>query len=252
MHLRAYFPVFSAMIALSLAGAGACTSTNVVVVGGDGGGGGGVDDAGDGSLVDPPLPDGSTEDAKTDAPPGAKNPYGIPYPNQFLGLRPRSGSTRGDVLADLSFTGYLPNATTTSTVRLASVFDPEGRTHDVVALVLVAAWDTYSNAFVNALSALPARVAVLTVLGEGMSPGAAATASNLDAWHTKRPTVWNVLDPAFAQFGTLFTAANAVPVFVILDARTMEIVSAEPGLPPNTKQALEDFATTTKARAPSY
>jgi hypothetical protein len=254
MLFRPYFPLLAAVLAASLAAASACTTTSVVFVGSDGGGD--PDGSSDGPTIDP-EPDGSVADAtpQADAPSGEKNPYGIPYPTKFIGFRVRSGSTRGEVLADLSFTGYLPNATTTSTIRLASVFDPEGRTHDIVALLLVSSWDANSGQLMNQLSSLPARVATFAVLGEGASPGMAATAAALDTWRAKTATaktMWNALDPEWTQFGPLYADVMAVPVVVILDARTMEIVSSEAGRPNDPKQTLADFATTTKARPPAY
>lgn len=238
-------------VATLAAGAG-CSSTNVTIIKGDGGGDAEVtfpsDDAGtdDASAADAAAGDSAPTTA-------AKNPYGVAYPTAHLGWTVRSGSTPGDVIANLTFPGYAAGAgTTTGTISLADVFDPEGRTHDMVAVLLVTRWDANSNQMLVALSkGLPARVALFAVLGEGPTAGTAATAADLGSWHTKYPAVASYLDPKFSQWTTLLTVA-AVPYVIELDARTMETVSAEVGALTSPKSDLETAAAAIKARPASY
>lgn len=249
--LSRFVPAAASLLVAWLATQAGCSSTTVTVIRGDGGGDGGVAF----TEADAEADDG----AASDAPPGdavtagsAKNPYGVAYPSAHLGWAVRSGSTRGDVIANLSLSGYAAGSSTTTTGSLADVFDPEGRTHDMVAVLIVTRWDVNSNQMLVALSkGLPARVALFTVLGEGPMPGATATAADLTAWHTKYPAVASYLDPEFSQWKTLLTVA-AVPYVIELDARTMEIVSAEAGAPPSPKSDLETAAAAIKGRPASY
>jgi hypothetical protein len=244
------FAALSVLVASTAAEAG-CSSTNVTVITGEGGSEAGPT-VGD---VDAEAADAGPDAITGDSAPttGAKNPYGVAYPTAHIGWTVRSGNTPGDVIANLKLAGYAAGAGTTPTTgSLADVFDPEGRTHDMVAALLVTAWDANSSQMVIALSkALPARVALFVVLGEGNMPGAAATASDLTTWHAKYPAIASYLDPAFGQWTTVLTVA-AVPFVVELDARTMEIVSAGAGASQTPKADFEAAAAAIKARQPSY
>jgi hypothetical protein len=179
----------------------------------------------------------------------------VAYPTQNIGLRVRSVNGRGSVIANAMFTGYAPKASTTSKVQLADVFDPQGRTHDIVAVILEDAWDPYSRSLVESLmAASPARVALFQVLGQGSTPNVAATQSDLSTWHTRYPVsaAWTVLDPLFTRFPAPLYDNSAVPAIIILDARTMEIVSSEVGKPSNPTVTLEGFRDAVKARLPAY
>lgn len=211
---------------------------------------------GDGAAVEPEEA-AVAQDAASDADASFSemNPYGFEYPTSFLGTRVRVGAARGSVIANLKFIGYAPNATNANGVQLADVFDPQGRTHDIVALILNGSWDPASQEMMAALrSGIPARVALVSVLGEGSTRGAAATPSELATWRLQSgvPSAWFLLDPAFNQFPVPLFSHETLPALVILDARTMEIVSSGVGLPPQTKTALESFRDETKARAPAY
>src|SRR4051794_22850765 len=95
-----------------------------------------------------PAAEASADDAgsssSSDGPVGAKNPYGVPYPTDRLGWTIRSGDTPGDAIENLTWPGYAPNgAGKNRDVQLADVYDPEGRTHDIVALLSMAIWNVY-------------------------------------------------------------------------------------------------------------
>lgn len=216
----------------------------VAADGGDANGEDGAPDAAADTATEAPLPLAKKE-----------NPYGVPYPTQGIGTRVRAANVRGSVIENLLFTGYAPFATSTSRVQLADVYDPQGRTHDIVALLLVARWDVYSNDMTQKLaSSLPVRVAILSVLGEGLTPGEASTLSDLAPWRMQvnTPPVWVVLDPSFPHLRPLLDDKKALPGVIVLDARTMEIVSGLVGAPSKPKQDLEAIRDTVKARPPSY
>jgi hypothetical protein len=227
---------------------GCSSSTNDTVVACDAG-------DGDSGLPGEPVEAAAPPiDAESDAAPltDGKNPYGVAYPTKSLGYRVRAMGTKGNVIPNLKFTGYARGDAAPSIVELADVLDPEGRTHDVVAVHLVSAWDLYSKEIVKDVKAAPpTRAALLLAFGEGETPGAAATSKNLGDWWTQTNLpAWYALDSSFAQLSTFFD--GNLPVLVVLDARTMEIVSYTPGYFADWKTKLEAAAAEVKARPPSY
>lgn len=201
-----------------------------------------------------PVADGGTPNEGTDAAAASarKNPYGVPYPTKNLGFGARSGETPGAVLPDVALVGYRPGADTTGEVALADVFDPEGRTHDLVAVMLCASWNEPSNALMASLGQKsPSRVALLAVLGESGSAGNPATLESLTTWRPKVPaTVHNLLDPGWSTLVGL--RATSVPYVVLLDARTMEIVNVQAGAPADPAATFESVREAVRARAPSF
>lgn len=241
------------VLALVFAAGAACTSSTVAS----------SDDAGadaqtvpTGTSTTTATADGSTPPA--DATPGdataesPKNPYGVPYPTKNLGWQARLDKNPGNVIPNVSVTGYLPGKTLTSKLSLVDVFDPDGKTHDLVAVLLCASWDSVSNKMMADLSsAAPNRVALFSVMGEGPTQGVAATLQNLETWRAKVPSVaFNGLDPSFSQFTGV--RVTALPTIVLLDARTMEIVSLEAGAPTDPKAEFEAAAADVKARPPAF
>lgn len=200
--------------------------------------------------------DGALDAAPLDARPPANNPYGKPYPTEHLGERVRLGLVPGDVLRNLSFTGYPPGITSASFVQMATFYDPEGRTHDLVAILMVNVWDSHSREAMAALAPpqLPDRVALISVLGEADAPQKPAALADLTEWRTRASVgVWHVLDPRFAQFPEAVGVKQASPSMILLDARTMEIVRDEAGaVTADAKKFFEDFAAAVRKRPPSY
>ncbi|MBX3187651.1 MAG: hypothetical protein KF819_11575 [Labilithrix sp.] len=198
-----------------------------------------------------PVP-AEEQDAGTDAPSSASgvNPYGVPYPTDNIGTKPRAGSVRGDRIANASFQGYAPGKTTLGTVSFADLYDPQGKTHDVVIVVAGGLWDAYTPQTLNAIKASTKRIATLAVLGEGTTPGAPATLANLATWRTSHSFATTALDAGFKVFGSYFDA-TAVPFVMFIDARTMEIASAGVG-GITTTQAIDSAVTGITSRAASY
>jgi len=87
-------------------------------------------------------------------------------------------------MQNLVLNGYAPNSTTLGPVSLADLYDPQGKTHDVVILVAGAMWDTFTGQTLTAIKGSAKRIATLAVLGEGTTPGAPATLANLATWRS--------------------------------------------------------------------
>lgn len=171
----------------------------------------------------------SPDDAGADATPEpALNPYGVAYPTDHLGTKSRDGAGRGDRIANLSLQGYAPGSTALGTVSFANLYDPNRKSHDVIIVVAGSLWDPYTKAGLDAVKASTKRIATLVVLGEGTSSGVPATLANLSTWRASYPWATTALDAAFKVFHPFFDAA-AVPLFMVIDARTMEIVQGGVG-----------------------
>ena len=171
-----------------------------------------------------PSSDGGTDAAGS----SGVNPYGVPYPTDHLGTHARSGSARGERVDNLGFQGYRPSTTTLRKVSLADLYDPDGKTHDVVFLVGGTQWSGPDQATLDSLKASTKRIATLAVLGEGTSPGQAATLTNLATYRAKNAFATTALDSDFTVLGAYFDK-SAVPFVMVIDARTMEIVTAGVG-----------------------
>ncbi len=172
---------------------------------------------------------GTSKDAGADAPTGGElNPYGVAYPTDHIGTRWRSGATRGDRISNLSMQGYPQGSTTLGSISLADLYDPQGKTHDVVVLMAGALWDTFTPQTLAAIKGSTKRIATLAILGEGPSPGTAATLTNLSAWRASYPWATTALDAGFVKLGP-FLDRMALPLVMFIDARTMEIASGGVG-----------------------
>ncbi len=236
---------------VAFVGLAACSATLQATPGGgatDTDGGAEASSSADAATASPDA----TTTVPSEAGPGENNPYGVPYPTANLGWRARAGRTAGLVMPNVKLVGYLPGASATSPVSLADVFDPQGKTHDLVAVFLCASWSAPSNQLMAEIDkGAPKRVAMLAVLGEAASVGTPATLGSLEAWRPKVPaTVHNLLDPSWSKFTGI--TVDAVPYVVLLDARSMEIVSASPGFSASPAADLEAAAADVKARPVSY
>lgn len=212
----------------------------------------------------PPPPDAGTEvDAGTPppappppppAPVTPKNPYGAPYPTQHLGYRPRSADdlTAGDVVPNTIWgTGYLPNASAPSVIQLADVYDPEGRTHDLVLVSSLWHGVSPSDLVVQQLTAKsPRRVAVLYLVHNAVGVSAPEL-SHLTELHGRHASAWGALDPGAGALSRKFPL-QGYPHLVTLDARTMEILTEASGAPPDLVSDLEALRLRVVARPPAY
>lgn len=194
----------------------------------------------------------------------AKNPYGVEYPTKNIGLEPRKGSIPGNVMKNYKFRGIAhadantavdPSAELT-TVSLADYFDPETRNFKVIHLNVASVWCPPCNAETEQAVAQAAKIAGLKVafvqvLADGPVQGTGATVQDLQFWIKKHnPKFPQLLDPDLKNLGQFFDAA-AVPWNADLDARTMEILSAGTGAPPDLEAEVSKWASWVDSNPPS-
>lgn len=158
----------------------------------------------------------------------ATSPDGVPYPTTNIGWNARTGSKPGQTIPNVTLPGYAANSATLTNVSMADLFDPNGKTHDAIVLLAVSVWDVYSPKAMEIALASKRRVRVLSVLGEGTAAGTPSTAANLTSWRARFPKATHMHDPGFKAFGPAFDAA-AVPLTMIISAKTMEICSSGVG-----------------------
>jgi hypothetical protein len=94
----------------------------------------------------------------------------------------------------------------------------------------------------------PAKTVVLVALGEGSKPGVAPTTADFRQWRDERTWAWHALDPGFTGLKEL--TQSAVPIVVLLDARTMEISFLKVGA--MTPAQIEAEVKAIRERGPSY
>ncbi len=171
------------------------------------------------------------------------SPQGVAYPTNNIGYTPRSGpevgSKPGNVIRNYKFLGYPESDSTKGLqpVALADYFDPEGKNYKIIHIIVSGVWCTYckmeTDALVPQIPDLKAqKVVFLTALSEDSNHNPAQQ-SDLDFWVKSHKTNFTqVLDPGNQQLGPFFDAA-AIPWNANIDARTMEILSASVGAPPD-------------------
>ncbi len=181
------------------------------------------------------------------------NPDGVPYPRKNIGFRARQGATPGLVIPNIGFVvGTKPQETTAHEVQLADVFDPDGKSHDIVAILGVTFWGSDSRRLMASFDgAAPPRVVVLSVLGEGEVQNVPPKFEQIVEWRTMYPWAWNVVQSEFTSLMSLFEKP-AVPFVCVLDARTMEIVYAMTGVPADVRQDIINTRQIVTSRPPAY
>ena len=172
--------------------------------------------------------------------PGAgteNNPYGVAYPLQNQGYKPRAGDLPGNVIPNFKFLGHRGDLSALSTISLADLFDPEMRQYKLIHFVASARW---CNPCVEEMKAtLPVlpqlkekKIIVIQALTEGATRGKGSTPADLLAWIKQFPIPTAdlpvFLDPDVKTLGQFFDAA-AIPWNADIDARTMELLSAGVG-----------------------
>lgn len=171
----------------------------------------------------------ASSDAGDTLAPRTTNPYGAPYPTEGIGWKAREGSTPGERLANLTMPGYAADSDVAANVSMADFYDPEGRTHDVLMLLVTAAWDPYARLSLNVIQGSKKRLRTLSVLGGGRASGMTATLKDLERWRGEYPWAAHGLDPDFVAFKPAFGGSEAVPLLMVVDARTMEICTSRIG-----------------------
>lgn len=194
-----------------------------------------------------------------------KNGYGVCYPTADVGTKSRttltSSGVAGNRIANYAFTGYPATdvtqltAGTTSTIHLSQYYDPQqkgvtgiigGVPIKVIHLTVAARWCPPCNeetdfiaganatgqnsggaSFASELA--PLGVVFVQALDDGLTVGTGATVNDLNLWIGDHKNDFSTgLDPGNAQLGVFFDAA-AIPFNMNIDARSMEILTADVG-----------------------
>ncbi len=168
------------------------------------------------------------------------NPYGASYPTDRLGTSARAGTTAGSRLRNLQFRGYR-NAVASkelSTISMADFFDPEARKYKVIHLSAASVWcgpcvrETEDTVRITESMAAKGVVFVQALI-DGRATGTGASEQDLTDWTTKFGNLFpTVLDARARNLGEFFDSAS-VPWNANVDARSMEILSAGTGAPPD-------------------
>jgi hypothetical protein len=192
-----------------------------------------------------------------------QNGYGVCYPTTNIGTSVRTGTVSGSTIQDYAFTGYtttdltkIDTATaTTKTIHLADYFDPQrkgvtgiigGVPIKIIHLTVAALWcgpcneetdfiaganytgaNTGNASFATELA--PLGVVFVQAIDDGPVVGTGATLTDLNTWIARHNNDFpTMVDPGNANLGVFFSAA-AIPFNMNIDARTMEILSADVG-----------------------
>jgi hypothetical protein len=195
-----------------------------------------------------------------------QNSYGVCYPTSDIGTTARNGQVAGSRIANFAFTGYVPMNVTpidangtpsaTTTIHLADYFDPKqqgvpgvigGVPIKLIHLSVAALWcgpcndetDHISGANYTGTNPSPAAswadelaplgVVFIQAINEGAVEGVGSTITDLNEWIA--PTRHNsnfpsMVDPEGQNLGIFFDA-TAIPFNANIDARSMEILSAD-------------------------
>jgi len=217
------------------------------------------------SSAPPPDPGQQPPAQTTGCSAADTNGYGTCYPTSDVGTKSRtslgSNGLAGNRIANYAFTGYPATdvtqvtAGTTSTIHLAQYYDPDqkgvpgiigGVPIKVIHLTVAARWcqpcneetdfiaganatgyNTGNASFASELA--PLGVVFVQALDDGTTVGTGATVTDLNAWIGEHKNDFSTgLDPSNAQLGVFFDAA-AIPFNMNIDARSMEILTADVG-----------------------
>lgn len=215
--------------------------------------------------------DAPTGAASTGADGSDTNRYGVAYPTKNLGVVPRAGGIPGSIIRNARFQGHraaapgtvvLPGAP--EAISLAEYFDPElrnqsvaGTPYRVLHILLAFVWCTPCNEEAKEIVPLARSMAergalFLTALVEGPVIGRPAELVDLGGWVQKhRPTHTHVLDPGAAGFAGFFDSSVA-GFNLDVDLRSMEILYAGIGKPPDIKAHVEKWLNWTMENPPQF
>ncbi len=207
------------------------------------------------SAAAPPQDTGlPAEDLSTEA-----NPYSVAYPTKGYGTQARSGNVAGNVFKNFRFYGY-PNGDGTGglqPISMAKYFDPEMRNYKIIVLSVTGNWCTYCRQETAEIIAKNEvfkgkQIAMIQAVAEGKSSGIPATKDNFDAWVKDYKHNFDVfLDDGKRNLSQYF-ASGGLPFNLVIDARTMEILSAQNGTrPPPLDKEYDSFVKWVDGNAPT-
>jgi hypothetical protein len=215
------------------------------------------------------------------------NGYQVCYPTSDIGTTARAGTVAGSRIANFAFSGYTTTDTAkidtttakTQTIRLSDFFDPMqkgvtgiigGKPIKIIHLTVAALWcgpcneetdfisganytgyNTAGAAFATELA--PLGVVFVQAIDDGATPGIGATITDLNTWIGRHNNdFYTMVDPSNSNLGIFFDAA-AIPFNMNIDARSMEILSADVGFDTQMDQTIKSkWLTWVAANPPSY
>lgn len=175
------------------------------------------------------------------------NAYGVAYPTENYGTKPRSGTTPGNRIANFKFMGY-PDANPANGLQpmsLAQYFDPEARAYKIIHIQASGAWCEFCQKETETLAPLAPqlrerKVVWLVSLAEGFTQGNRSTQNDLDRWLVQfKPPFPHVLDPGSKNLGIFYDPAS-LPWNANINAKTMEILEAGSGAHTTEQDILRD------------
>ncbi len=180
------------------------------------------------ALTYVPMPDADLSGANA-------SPDGTAYPTTNIGGQPRTASGPGQTFPNLTLEGIRSAATvdTPEVVSMAEYYDPSGARYDLLHVVAIFMWCPHCNNETNNLASIAAwqadhRVAVVQIAMEGYG-GASPGWSDLQKWVGDHNLGFPVLvDGQGAELGQYFSV-NSVPMNIVVNPRTMEILAVEVG-----------------------
>lgn len=175
-----------------------------------------------------PMPD-------ADLTPVTTTSDGIAYPTTNVGGRPRSAVAAGQTFPNLTLAGIRSVATLDelAVVSSAELYDPSRARYDLLHVVGVFFWCPHCNNETNDLAKLASwrtqhRVAVLEIAMQGYRRGSPGW-SDLQSWVRDHELDFPVVvDAEGGQLGQFFPV-DAVPLNILVDPRTMEILAVDVG-----------------------
>jgi AhpC/TSA family len=157
------------------------------------------------------------------------------YPTVNIGGRPRTATQAGQIFPNLTLQGVRSAATmdTPTSVSISEYYDPTGARYDLLHVVGIFMWCPHCNNETSNLSKIAAwqtdhRVAVVQIAMEGYG-SAAPVLADLQKWVGGYNLGFPVLiDGQGAELGQYFSV-NYVPVNIVVNPRTMEILAVDIG-----------------------
>jgi hypothetical protein len=205
-----------------------------------------------------------------------QNGYGVCYPTTEIGTSVHTGSVSGSRINNFAFTGFETNTdssgtpintgtATTKTIHLGDFFDPQqkgvpgiigGVPIKIIHLTVAALWcgpcndetdfvaganytGTNTSGASWAKELAPLGVVFVQAIDDGQTVGTGATLTDLNTWIGRHNNDFTTMvDPGNANLGVFFDAA-AIPFNMNIDARSMEILSADVGFDENMDNTIK-------------
>ena len=167
------------------------------------------------------------------------------YPTADVGTSPRKAGLAGQRIQNFAFDGRptsmgvrLKAPGTDTVVQLSDFFDPAAAKYAMLWISVVTRWSGPCNQMASAMvpiatASIAKKVVFLQAVTEGLDYKP-ATSDDLDGWIGDYLIDFPLVkDPGGATLGVFQPAQSAVPLNIVIDPRSMEIVSVSTGAPPD-------------------